>query len=171
MGVTIHYRGRLRPKEAPRNLYILAKLESDSRKWAISPFTEGEDRLAFRRNPLVKEYHGFVSSFTIKPHENCEPLRFAFTKDGYFEERCKTQFAPLEVHLGVVAILDALKPRLSDLIVEDEGHYWELRDRDRLEERIFDCFEEILKTKNEDPSYYGPVKEADGRITDLVREG
>lgn len=170
MGVTLHYRGRLKPKESARNLYILAKLEADSRKWKISPFTEGEGKLEFRRNPAVKLYEGPMSSFTITPHDNCEPFHLALTREGYFEDRCKTQFAPLEVHVGLVEILDALKTRLADLIVEDEGQYFEGRSKERLEQKVFECFEEILKTKEEDPSYYGPVKDDQGRITDLVKE-
>lgn len=169
MGVTIHYRGRLKPRESARNIYILAKIGSDKRKWAITPLSEGEDSLVFRKNPLRKEYSGFVSSFVITPHENCEPLIFSITRDGYFEERCKTQFAPLEVHVGVVELLESLQPRLAELVVEDEGHYWETRDTAKLEHNVLKCYEEIIKAKEEDPAYYGPVKESDGRITDLVK--
>lgn len=170
MGVTIHYRGRLKPKETARNLYIMTKLVCDGKKWTISPFMEGEDTLRFRQNPLQKEYSGLVSSFIVQAHENCEPIAFHITRDGYFEDRCKTQFAPLEVHKGVVGLLDSLKGRLAELVVQDEGHYWETRSQDKLEHQITVCFEEIVKTKQEDPDYYGPVKEADGRITDLVRD-
>lgn len=169
MGVTIHYRGRLKPKETPRNLYILAKLLCDGKKWPISQFIEGEDTLTFRKHPAQREYRGMVHSFIIKPHEHCEPLAFHITRDGYFEDRCKTQFAPPEVHLGVVDLLDNIKRRLGELVVEDEGHYWETRSQERLEKQVMACYEEILRTKEEDPAYYGPVKEPDGRITDLAR--
>lgn len=169
MGVTLHFRGRLKPKETARNLYILAKLEADGRKWSISPFTEGRAKLEFRKSPM-KSYEGPVSSFTIMPHENCEPFHITLTKDGYFEDRCKTQFAPLEVHVGLVEILDAFKSRLADLVVEDEGLYYEGRNKEKLEQRVYECFEDILRTKEEDPSYYGPVKDDEGRITDLVKE-
>lgn len=169
MGVTIHYRGRLKPKESPRNLYILAKLFCDGKKWPISQFIEGEETLQFRKHPSQKEYRGAVTSFIIKPHEHCEPVAFHITRDGYFEDRCKTQFAPLEVHLGVVELLESLRKRLGELVVEDEGHYWETRSRERLEKQIMACYEEILRMKEEDPAYYGPVKEPDGRITDLSK--
>jgi hypothetical protein len=169
MGITLHYRGRLSAKEKPRVVYHLAKVFCDARKWPISDLVEQEDVLEFRRTPGMKEYRGPVSTFVVQPHENCEPFRLAFTREGRFEDHCKTQFAPLEVHQGLVGLLEDLKGRMAEMVVEDEGHYWESRDADRLEANIIRCFEEILKAKEEDPSYYGPVKEDDGRITDLVR--
>ena len=70
----------------------------------------------------------------------------------------------------MVDLFDNLKKRLGELVIEDEGHYWELRSRERLERQIMSCYEEILKAKEEDPAYYGPVKGDDGRITDLARD-
>lgn len=169
MGVTLHYRGRLSPKEKPRNFYILAKIVAQEKGWTISDFEEGQGSLDFRKMPGKGAYRGPVQSFVIKAHENCEPIHFRIAEGGRFEERCKTQFAPVEVHIGLVDLLDRLKIRLAELTVEDEGHYWELRDKDRLEANLYRCFEEIVRMKEEDPSYYGPVKEEDGRITDLVK--
>lgn len=169
MGITIRYRGQLKPKEAVRNVYIMAKLAAQEKKWAITDFYAGEGTLNFEKQWDRKEYHGPIQSFTIQPHEHCEPVCFRFTADGYFEERCKTQFAPLEVHIGIVAILDAIKSRLSQLIVEDEGHFWETRKKENLEKNIVRCFEEIIAEKERDPELYGPVKDEEGRITDLVK--
>lgn len=170
MGITIHYRGRIKPKEAARNIYIMAKLACQENKWEISPLSEGEGTIQFEKYALLKEYHGPIHSFVIQPHEHCEPVTFQITKDGFFEDRCKTQFAPVEIHIAIVHLLDGLKGRFSELIVEDEGHFWEIRKRDKLEHNIMKCYEEILKSKEEDPAYYGPVKDEDGRITDLVKE-
>jgi hypothetical protein len=169
MGITIHYRGQLKPKEAARNVYIMAKLAAQEKRWTITDFYAGEGTLSFTGHPGRKDYHGPIHSFTILPHEHCEPVCFRFTEDGYFEERCKTQFAPLEVHLGVIDVLDSIKSRLSQLIVEDEGHFWETRKRENLEKNVMRCFEEILAEKERDPELYGPVKDEDGRITDLVK--
>ena len=44
------------------------------------------------------------------------------------------------------------------------------RVRERLEHAMTDCFEQMVRKKDEDPAYYGPVKDDDGRITDLVKE-
>ncbi len=52
---------------------------------------------------------------------------------------CKTQFAGIESHIRVIEVLDGLKQRyIPDLVVNDEGDYWESRDRRILaEKRIF----------------------------------
>src|SRR5688500_12379883 len=100
MGITIHYRGRLKPKETVRNAYISAKLVAQEKGWAISDFMSMQATLDFPKNPLQPQYQGPVVFFTLTAHEHCEPVHFHFTEDGYFEERCKTQFAPLEVHMG-----------------------------------------------------------------------
>lgn len=52
---------------------------------------------------------------------------------------CKTQFAGIDSHIRVIELLDGLKQRyIPDLVVNDEGDYWESRDRRILaEKRIF----------------------------------
>lgn len=152
MGVTLHYRGRLKPKETPRSLLIAASLFCEGKKWKVS------------------EVKGPTVSFVVEPHEHCEPLGFALDKDGNFADRCKTQFAPLEVHMGIVDLFESIRGRLAELIVQDEGHYWETRSRERLELQVAECFEQMIQAKDQDPALYGPVKDDDGRITDLARE-
>jgi len=75
----------------------------------------------------------------------------------------------LEVHKGVISLFDQLKIKLSELIIQDEGGYWETRNEDHLLEQITNCYLAIQKEKEEDPDAYGPVKTEDGRITDLVK--
>ncbi|MCK9420163.1 MAG: hypothetical protein M0R70_12370 [Nitrospirae bacterium] len=52
---------------------------------------------------------------------------------------CKTQFAGIKSHIRVIELLDGLKQSyIPGLIVNDEGDYWESRDRRILaEKRIF----------------------------------
>ena len=66
---------------------------------------------------------------------------------------CKTQFGNIDSHIRIIELLDTLKKKyISDLTVDDEGSYWEHRDRRLLaEKRIFldQCIrktESILKT-------------------------
>jgi hypothetical protein len=169
MGITIHYRGRVNPKEKLRTFYIIAKIKTEEMGWTISPLFEGEGTINFERSPMQNEYKGFITSFVIQPHEFCEPFTFKINDDGFFEDRCKTQFAPVEIHMGIIKLLDSLKGKLLSLIVQDEGQYWEMRDKEKLEASILKCYEEILKNKEADPEYYGPVKDEEGRITDLTR--
>jgi hypothetical protein len=73
--------------------------------------------------------------------------------------------------MGVVDLFEQCRKKLSELVIQDEGGYWESRNAEALEDRITKCFLEMKKSMDEDPSYYGPVKSEDGRITDLVKDG
>jgi hypothetical protein len=49
---------------------------------------------------------------------------------------CKTQFADIEEHIEIIDILDHLKKKyIPNLAVNDEGTYWETRDRRILAEK------------------------------------
>ena len=52
---------------------------------------------------------------------------------------CKTQFAGIDSHIRVIEVLDGLKQSyIPGLVVNDEGEYWESRDKRILaEKRIF----------------------------------
>ena len=154
MGVTIHFRGRMNPKIKTKELYIYSSLICRELKWWISDYEETEQG-------------GHL--FEIRPHENCEPLIFRLNPEGHFGDHCKTQFAPTEVHMGIVSLFDQLKIKLSELVIRDEGQYWETRKEKVLDENIQTCYLAIEKTKEEDPEFYGPVKSEDGRIADLVK--
>ena len=49
---------------------------------------------------------------------------------------CKTQFGTIEAHIRIVELLDNLKKNYcADLTVNDEGAFWETRDRRILAEK------------------------------------
>jgi hypothetical protein len=49
---------------------------------------------------------------------------------------CKTQFGNIDAHIRIVELLDYLKKKyISDLTVDDEGAFWETRDRRTLAEK------------------------------------
>jgi hypothetical protein len=169
MGITIHYRGRLGPKVRPKELYILASLICKEKGWEITGLAETDGAALLQHPEEEIPYNGKLATFAIHPHENCEPLTFQITADGYFKNWCKTQFAPLEVHMGIVDLFNQVRIKFGELVIQDEGGYWETRDAKALEDRIVDCYLEMQKTKDGDPEYYGPVKSEDGRITDLVK--
>jgi len=85
-----------------------------------------------------------------------EPLSILFDRDGVLTDMlqqlvwinnqqgerftiCKTQFAGIDSHLRIIEVLDSLKQSyIPSLVVNDEGGYWESRDRRILaEKRIF----------------------------------
>jgi hypothetical protein len=169
MGITIHYRGRVNPKLKIREFYILAGLFCKEKGWEITDLVETVGGALLDQPDGGIPYEGRLYSFAITIHENCEPLAFQITSEGYFKNWCKTQFAPPEVHRGIVELFDQVRIKLSELVIQDEGGYWETRDAQALEARIVKCFMEMHKTQEEDPEYYGPVKDEKGRITDLVK--
>jgi len=60
-------------------------------------------------------------------------------KQGERYTVCKTQYANIDTHIRIVELLDELKQRyIANLVVSDEGGYWESRDRRLLaEKRVF----------------------------------
>jgi hypothetical protein len=49
---------------------------------------------------------------------------------------CKTQFGNIDAHIRIVELLDHLKKKyISDLAADDEGAFWETRDRRTLAEK------------------------------------
>ena len=170
MGITIHFQGRVSPKVKTREVWIYASLIAKEKKWECTEMSESNGTFELPQIDGEKiAYTGKLSCFTIQIHEHCEPLIFQITGEGHFHNWIKTQFAPLEVHKGVVEFFHDMKKKFSELIIQDEGGYWETGDAEALEERIIKCFLEMQKSKDEDPEYYGPVKSEDGRITDLVK--
>ncbi len=88
------------------------------------------------RHGRLEEYAGPLHGFQLQPHAECEMLRFTFDDGLYLADCCKTQFAPVEIHMEVIDLLRAIKPLFADLKVLDEGGYWDTNDRDELETRI-----------------------------------
>jgi hypothetical protein len=154
MGITIHFQGRMNPKIKTKEFYILTSLICKENKWEVTDLQETEQK-------------GLI--FVVTSHENCELLIFRITPEGYFSDHCKTQFAPIEVHMGIIKLFDQVRIKFSELIIKDEGGYWESRDQTVLQERIDDCYIAMQKEKEADPEYYGPVKNEEGRIVDLVK--
>ena len=86
--------------------------------------------------------------FGIDPGRRCEGANFGFLHraepDGsnaewFWHHCCKTQYASvvswdhlIHCHTSLVALLDYAIERGIDVVVRDEGHYWETRDTVRL---------------------------------------
>jgi hypothetical protein len=69
-------------------------------------------------------------------HEDCDTVRLEFDRDLYIQEFTKTQFAGIDCHLKVVDLLRAIQPFFRELKVEDEGEFWETKDRAVLVEHM-----------------------------------
>ena len=136
MGVTIHYRGKLRSEAH------LPRLQTALLPWAKRWHTDLEeiddpDGWAFRvRGNEVYEFKGRLHGFHLHPHEKAETLMFRVSDDLEMQESCKTQFATADVHVGIIELLMEIKPLFTGFKVKDDGGYWDTGDREELERRM-----------------------------------
>ena len=78
---------------------------------------------------------------------------------------CKTQFGSIDSHIRIIELLDSLKKKyISDLAVNDEGAFWETRDRRILaEKRIFlgQCIRQTEKVINSIETHDDDARDAE----------
>jgi hypothetical protein len=141
MGLTIHYRGGLDRTE--QIIPLTEELEdiAESMGWMSQRINDDE---------TDPDFYGII----VNPKGDCEPLCFIFDRRGrlrnladlitnqieptQYSEYCatKTQFTSVETHIWIVGLLRYLKKHyLSDLIVKDEGEFWETGNREALIEK------------------------------------
>lgn len=161
MGITIHYKGILKPDVSREYIIELVSDLSNSLKWKITNIEENE----FDLKGLI-----------IKPHPNCESLNFVFTNDGqlinffafsFNKENntepiiddsikycsCKTQFSPPAIHITIIKLLEFLhKQYFQELNIHDEGGYYPDGDTEELIHRMdkindaIDILEDVLNS-------------------------
>lgn len=84
------------------------------------------------------------------------------------QEFTKTQFAGVECHLKVLDLLRSIQPFFRELKIEDEGEYWETRNRTILEAHMVKTREVIEEELRKNPTAKMKVKTPTGKIIDLV---
>ncbi len=170
MGVTVHFKGKLRSSDAVEDIGQQAQqLAFELGTTSNSINEQNVTRLRVRDNEEPWDYVGAVRGFRVPLHEDAEPLLLEFDDELYVQEYAKTQFAPITVHIKLVEFLRKIQPYFTELIVNDEGEYWETNDAAILVEHMQNCSRVIEEMKQEDSNVYGPVW-SDGRIIDLVRK-
>ncbi|MEX2315711.1 MAG: hypothetical protein WD669_01075 [Pirellulales bacterium] len=145
MGVTIHYRGSLadlgRVEDFEDRVIDLAlAVGGNVRLWRsadkadnsrmmrglILDLAPGQDTTSL----LVSPEGWFTSLFEI---EDAAKGRLSEPSWVFV----KTQFGPIEGHVALVELLDAIKKEFApNLEVEDEGNYWQNRDVHELRQKI-----------------------------------
>lgn len=168
MGVTIHFEGRLRGEASLAAALALAREFSDDHQWSCQSIDEPEVTLMRVSDEERREYVGPIKGLVIQPHENSEPFRLEFDRDLYVQNFCKTQFAPIEVHVQLVELLNLLKPLFENLDVFDEGEYFETGDLDSLTRHRNRCSEVIDDLLAQSDKNTGPIRLDSGRIVDLT---
>ena len=141
VGLSIHYQGGI------DRIELIPKLEDELADIAES-MGWGSQRI--NDDEADPDFRGII----VNPKGDCEALCFIFDRRGRlrnivdlitnqvepteYSEYCatKTQFASVETHIWIVGLLRYLKKHyLSDLIVNDEGEFWETESRETLIEK------------------------------------
>ena len=173
-GVTVHFKGKLKDPSLSSEASAAACKAAKAHNWRwISISDPGDPAIDSVTSKMLQEIVGSpnlstASGAVIYPHEMSEPLYLIFGERGEINNFIKTQFAGPDVHIGVVGVLDAIKPYFAQFDVQDEGRYWETRDRSILQEDMDSVLAQLNAIKAQHKNAVGPVKLEGGRIVDLT---
>lgn len=170
MGVTIHFEGQLKSENDFNSVMTRAKNFAQTNEMPYDFFSELFKKLSRVKDEQDWDYEGPTKGIKIQPDPNSDPLWLEFDKDNYIQEYCKTQFAGLDVHLKIISLLKEIQPHFNELLVIDEGEYWETNDESKLQNSLDSYFEAAEKAMAENPKLNGPFRLEDGRIIDLMED-
>lgn len=161
MGITIYARGRIDSiGDIPRLIgEVKGIAEENDWEYAIidDDFAVRPNAVFTRRDsdkPATIEGSLGLKGIIPSVDPKAEPLVILFDRSGVLtdmmqqvywlydnvrDERftaCKTQFGSIDAHLHIIDLFDVLKKRyITDLVINDEGAYWESRDYKLLAEK------------------------------------
>ena len=168
MGITIHFEGRLKDPASFDAVLALTKDYCKERSWSCEPINESHVTL----NRVVDEkdwnYEGPTRGLVVQPHENSEPFRLEFDKDLYVQDYTKTQFAPIEIHVELISLLNLMCPHFEHLDIVDEGEFFDTGDLKTLADHRSRCFDLLDEYLIQEEKYYGPIRLESKRIVDVM---
>jgi hypothetical protein len=135
-GVTINYEGAASSKEAIAKILATATAIAKKNQWKIADASAEHVTLERVVNEKPVRYEGRLTGVVIYPSEKCEPVQLQFGDDLFMQDFTKTQFAGAEIHVKVIELFLAIRPFFKKLTIDDEGEYWETRDRRLLEQHL-----------------------------------
>ncbi len=161
MGITIYARGRIDSiGDIPRLIgEVKGIAEENDWQYAIidDDFAVRPNAVFTRRDsdkPATIEGSLGLKGIIPSVDPKAEPLVILFDRSGVLtdmmqqvywlhnnvrDERftsCKTQFGSIDSHIHIIDLFDVLKKRyITDLVINDEGAYWESRDYKLLAEK------------------------------------
>jgi hypothetical protein len=168
MGVTIHFEGQLISEGAYQDLVGLVSSIAEANGLRTEPIESAEVTLLRVRDERGCDYTGPVKGIVVFLHDDCDPLRLEFDKDLYVQEFTKTQFAGPEYHLKVIELLRTVQPLFRELMVDDEGEFWDTGDRTVLQYHFMTIEKMLADLLKENPSARVKVKEPNGKIIDII---
>jgi len=162
MGITIFAQGKINRIEDIPLMIADLKAIAEEHKWKYHII---DDDFDIQPNATLTPRDSGASSVAIEGslglkgiilnvESGSEPLSILFDRSGVLTDMfqqiswietngsnerssmCKTQFGSIDSHIQIIEILDLVKRKyITDLTVNDEGAYWETRDRRILAEK------------------------------------
>ncbi len=170
MGVTIHFEGQLKSDKDFDSVMTKAKTFAQTNEMPYETFSEPLKKLDRVKDEQDWDYEGPTKGIKIQPDPNSDPLWLEFDKDNYIQEYCKTQFAGIDIHIKIVSLLREIQQHFNELLVTDEGEYWDTKDNAQLQNSLDSYFDAAEKAKAENAKLNGPFRLEDGRIIDLMED-
>jgi hypothetical protein len=168
MGVTIHFEGKLSSPDNFQRVISIAISHAEEYNLPYVHIQEERKLLERVRDEKSWDYEGPVKGIQLQPHYNTDPFILEFDENFYLQDYCKTQFAPVNVHICLIELLKRIEPFFETFEIKDEGEYWESGDVDLLQRNIDDCFDLIERAKQVNDKLEGPFRLESGRIVDLM---
>jgi hypothetical protein len=168
MGVTIHFEGHLRDQKALG--LALGKVEALAQKlgWPVLHVDDAHTEMVRIVDEEDVPYVGPAKGVEVRPHPDCDPFRIVFGHDLFVQEFVKTQFAGAARHVRVTEVLREIEGYFVDLIVVDEGEFWDTLDHTILEAHIAATDEALANYMAEHPDARLKVRLPSGYIVDLM---
>lgn len=132
MGMAIHFHGRLRSTGQTGALEQVVRRHAALAGAALTVVDDAEGELGPFLDEGLMDCSGPLRGWILSMHRDCEPVFLVSDPDGRMACTCKTQFAPLDAHKRIVALLKEMAPFFVELTVADEGGYWETGDEAEL---------------------------------------
>ncbi len=159
MGITIFAQGKISRIESIPRLIDDLKAIAEEHKWKYHIIDDDFEvqpnaTLTPRDSGVAIEGSLGLKGIVLNVESGAEPLSILFDRSGVLTDMfqqiswieangrnerfsaCKTQFGSIDSHIQIVEILDLVKKKyMTDLSINDEGAYWETRDRRILAEK------------------------------------
>lgn len=161
MGITVHYKGKIKDLHLVDDVIDELKDISEIMSWKYTVMNEDWEKpntaeIVRHEDRIEITGHLPLKGIRINPHPDCESLSILFDKNGNLRDvlgmainhkenkdsaagflSVKTQFAPPEIHVSIIKLLKYLKNKYIPVLeVIDEGRYWDTEDKNLLIEKI-----------------------------------
>jgi hypothetical protein len=162
MGITIHYRFRVRSKDAAKHVVRVAKelavklgmeiRREEELSLLVSPHPKSETiSVAFRQWKDVQA----VTEWDYCREALQDVSKALHEKDYVSADFTKTQFAGLAIHVRVAEFLRIVASMCSLAYVSDEADYYETRDTAKASENFSESTEMMKKLSKQLKEMYG----------------